>query len=109
LELIQIDIQGTVESQRASNARNNLRNQTVQVFETGSWDIKIATANVVHSFIVDKECAVRVLDGGVGREHSVVGLNDGSGDARSGVDGEFELGFLAIVGGETLEEEGTKA
>ncbi len=42
-------------------------------------------------------------------QNRVVGLDDGGGDARSWVDGEFELGFLAIVCRKTLEEERTKA
>ena len=45
----------------------------------------------------------------MGGENGVVGLDDGSGDAWGGVDGEFELGFLAVVCGETFEEEGAKA
>jgi hypothetical protein len=39
----------------------------------------------------------------------VVGFNDCGGDAGCGVDGEFELGFLAVVGGESLKKEGAKA
>jgi len=45
---------------------------------------------------------VRAQDG-------IVGLDDGSGDAGCGVDGEFKLGFLAIIGGQTLKEKGAKA
>jgi len=44
----------------------------------------------------------------VSAQDSVVGLNDGGGDTRSWVDRKFELGFLAVVCGETLEEERTK-
>jgi hypothetical protein len=46
-----------------------------------------------------------VLEEGVGGEDGVVWLNDGSGDLGRGVDGEAELGFLAVVDGESLEEE----
>jgi len=49
-----------------------------------------------------------VLKEGVGGEHGVVGLNDGGGDLRRGVDGEAELGLLAVVDGESLEEEGAE-
>ena len=45
----------------------------------------------------------------MGRENSIVRLDDGGGDTGSGVDGEFELGFLAIVGGETFKEERAEA
>jgi len=44
----------------------------------------------------------------VGGEHGVVGLNDGGGDLGGGVDGEAELGLLAVVDGESLEEERTE-
>jgi len=46
-----------------------------------------------------------VLEESVGAEHGVVGLNNGGGDLGRGVDSEAELGLLAVVDGETLEEE----
>jgi hypothetical protein len=49
-----------------------------------------------------------VLEEGVGGEHGVVRLNDGGGDLGGGVDGETELGLLAVVDGESLEEERTE-
>ena len=49
-----------------------------------------------------------MLEEGVGGEHGVVGLNDGSGDLGRRIDGETELGLLAVVDGESLEEEGTE-
>jgi hypothetical protein len=45
----------------------------------------------------------------VGRKDGIVWLDDGSRDARSGIDGKLELALLAVVGRETLEEERTKA
>jgi hypothetical protein len=78
------------------------------VLVVGSGDIQAATANVVNRLVVDKERAVGVLDGAVGREDSVVGLNDGGGDARSRVDGELELALLAVVGGKALKEKSTE-
>jgi hypothetical protein len=44
---------------------------------------------------------VRTQDG-------IVRLNHGSGDAGCGVDGELKLGFLAIIGRETLKKERAK-
>jgi hypothetical protein len=49
-----------------------------------------------------------VLEEGVGREDGVVWLNDGGGDLGRGVNGEAELGFLAVVNGKSLEEEGAE-
>ena len=46
-----------------------------------------------------------MLQGGVGGQDRVVWLNHGSGDLRSGVDRELELGLLAVVNGQPLHEE----
>jgi hypothetical protein len=78
------------------------------VLERRSWDIEVSTADIVHSFVVDQEGAVGVLDRGVGGENSVIWLDDGCRNTRTRVHREFQLGFLAIVGGEALEEERTK-
>ena len=75
----------------------------------GPRDVQAATADVVNRLVIDKERAVGVLDGAVGREDSVVGLNDGGRNARSRVDGELELALLAVVGGKALKEESTEA
>ncbi len=45
----------------------------------------------------------------MGRENSVVGLDNGGGDTRRRVDGKLQLGLLSIVGGQALEEESTEA
>ena len=55
------------------------------------------------------EGAIRVLEGGVGRQDGVVRLNDGVGHRGRGVHAELELGLLAIVGGKALEDESTEA
>ncbi len=39
----------------------------------------------------------------------IIGLDNGSRYAGCGIDGKLELGFLAIVGGKALEEQGPKA
>ena len=54
------------------------------------------------------ERAVGVLKSRVGRQNGVVGLDDRAGQLRRGVHAELELGLLAVVGGEALEEEGTE-
>lgn len=75
----------------------------------GTRDIQIATADIVHCLIVDEESAIGVLNGAVGRKNSVVRLNNGGGHTRSWVDGELQLGLLAVVGGEALEEKCAEA
>lgn len=109
LELVEIDVKGTIETERRSNGRNDLGDQTVKVLVAGAGNIQIPAADIVNSLVINQECAVRVLDGAVGGKDGVVGLNDGSRNPRSGVDSEFELALLAVVGRQTLEEESTEA
>jgi hypothetical protein len=109
LELIQIDIQGAVESQRGGDRADNLSDQTVEVFKRGAGNIKVATANIVDGLVVNKERAVRVLDGAVCGEDRVVGLDNGSGDQGGRVDGKLELRLFAIIGAQALEEERTES
>ena len=71
-------------------------------------DVEVAVADVIDGLIVDEESAVGVLNGAVGGENGVVGLNDGGRDTRSRVDSKLELGLLAVVGGEALKEERTE-
>jgi hypothetical protein len=50
-----------------------------------------------------------VLQGGVSGQDRVVGLDHGSGHLRSRVDGELQLGLLAIIHRETLHQQGRKS
>merc|ERR1719408_561636 len=59
--------------------------------------------------VVKHDSDVGVLQEGVGGEHGVVRLHDGGGHLRGGVAAEGELGLLAVVDGETLQEEGAEA
>ena len=108
LELVQIDVKSTVETQAGGDGADNLGNQAVEVLIVGTRNVQVATADIVDSLVVNKERAVGVLDGAMSRENGVVGLDDGGGNAGSRVHGEFQLALLAVVGGETLKEEGTE-
>jgi hypothetical protein len=44
----------------------------------------------------------------MGSKDRIVGLDYGVGESRSRVDTELQLGLLAVVGRETLKNEGTK-
>lgn len=109
LELGQIDIQGTVETETGGNGTDDLSNQTVQVLITRAGNIQLTMANVIDGLIVNKESAIGVLNGAVGGQDGVVGLDHSSGYAGGRVNGELQLGFLAVFGSETLEQESTKA
>merc|ERR1711965_37509 len=105
LELSEIHIESTIEPERSSDGGHNLSNETIQVGVRWSLDVQVATADVVDGFVVDHESAVRVLQGGVCCQDGVVRLNDSSGYLRSRVDGELQLGLLAVVNRKTLHQE----
>jgi hypothetical protein len=108
LELVQIDVKGTIETKGSSDGGNDLSDQTVQVGVGGTLNVQVATANIIDSFVVNHESNIRVLKSGVSSQDGVVGLNNCGGDLRSGVDREFKLGLLAIVDRQTLKEQSTE-
>lgn len=109
LELVEVDVQGTVKAQAGRDRADNLSNQTVKMLVRGTGDIEVPLANIVDSLVIDEECAVGVLDGRVSAENGIVRFDDGVADAGSRVDGELELGLLAVVVSEPLEEESTES
>jgi len=68
LEFGQIDIQRTIEAKGSRNGRDHLSNQSVKIDIGGSFDIKIATANIVDRFIINHESTIGVFEGGMGRQ-----------------------------------------
>lgn len=109
LELVQIDVEGTVEAEGRGDGRDNLSDQAVQVLVTRPGNVQIPAADVIHSLVINQEGAVRVLDGAVGAKNSVVGFDDSSRNTGGRVNGELELALLGIVGREALQEESTEA
>ena len=108
LELSNIDVKGTVESEGGSQGGDNLRDESVQVGVGWSLDIEVSSADIVNGLVVEHDGDISVLEEGVGGENGVVWLNNGGGDLWGWVDGETELGLLAVVDGKSLEEERTK-
>ena len=53
LELVQIDVKGTIETKGSSNGRDNLGNHAVKVGEARLRDVKLPLANVVNGLIVN--------------------------------------------------------
>jgi hypothetical protein len=78
----------------------------VLVVRTG--DVQAATADIVDSFIVDKEGTVRVLNCAVGGENCIIGFYDRGRHTRRRVHGELKLALLAVVGRKALEEQSTE-
>ena len=108
LELGHIDVEGTIESEGGSEGGDNLRDESVEVGVGGSLNIEVSSADIVDGLVVEHDGDIGVLEEGVSGEDGVVWLNNGGGDLRGWVDGETELGLLAVIDGESLEEERSK-
>jgi hypothetical protein len=109
LELGDIDVQGTVESEGGSQGGDDLSDQSVEVGVGWSLNVEVSSADVIDGLVVKHDGDISVLEEGVGGQNGVVWLNDGSGDLRRWVDGEAELGLLSVIDGESLEEEGSES
>ena len=108
LELSHINVKGTIESEGGSEGGDNLRDESVEVGVGGSLNIEVSSADIVDGLVVEHDGDIGVLEEGVSGEDGVVWLNNGGGDLRGWVDGETELGLLAVIDGESLEEERSK-
>jgi len=108
LEFSNIDVEGTIESQRGSQRGDDLSNESVQVGVSGSLDIELSSADIVDGFIVEHDSHISVLKKRVSGQHGVVWLNDSSGDLWGWVDGESELGLLAVIDGQSFQKEGSQ-
>ena len=97
LELSNINVQGTIESEGGSQRGDNLGNESVQVGVGGSFNIQVSSADIVDSFVIEHDCDISVLQEGVSGEHRVVWFYYSSGDLRGWIDGESELGFLSVI------------
>jgi len=105
LELGQVDVEGTVETQRGRDGRDDLTDETVQIGVSWAFDVQITTANVVDGFIIDHESTVRVFQSCVRGQNRIVRFYDGRRNLRSWVDGKFKFRFLAIVNRQSLHQQ----
>jgi hypothetical protein len=78
LELSNIDIQGSVESQRSSQRRDNLGNKSIKVSMGWSFDIQVSSADIINGLIVQHDGNVSVLQKGVSGQDGIVRLNNSS-------------------------------
>jgi len=109
LELCQINVQSTVEPQGGGDGGNDLTDQPVQVGVGWSFDVEVSSADIVDSFVIDHESAVGVLQSGMGGEDGVVWLDNSGGNLWGWVDGKFQLGFFAVVDGESFHQKGSES
>ena len=64
--------------------------------------------HIVQSLVIKVEDAIGVLQQRVRRKHVVVRLHHGSGHLRSRSDGEGQLGLVALVHRQALQQERSK-
>jgi len=77
LEFIEINVQSPIKSERCRYGGDNLPYKPVEVGVGRPIDVKIPAANVVDGLVVDHEGAVRVFEGGVRGQNTIVRLHDG--------------------------------
>ena len=108
LELGDVHVERAVESEGGGKGGDDLPDEPVKVGVRGALDVQGPAADVVDGFVVEHDGDVGVLQEGVGGQHGVVGFNNRGGDLGGGVDREPELGLLAVVDGQALQEEGAE-
>ena len=108
LELVEVDVEGTIEAEGCGDGGNNLGDQAVEVLVVWTLQSEVTSADVVNGLVVNHERTVGVLKGGVGGEDRVVWLDDGGSGLWGWVDTELELGLLAVVDREALHQEGSE-
>ena len=109
LEFCQINIQGPIKSEGSSDGRHNLANKAVKVGVGWALNVEVSTTDVIDGLIVYHEGTIRVLQGGVGGEDGIVGLNHSSGNLGGWVNGELQLGLLSVIHREPLHQQGGEA
>ena len=108
LELSDIDVKGTIESEGGGQGGDNLSDESVEVGVGWSLNIEGSSADIVDGLVVEHDGDISVLEERVGGQDGVVWLNNSGGDLWGWVDGETELGLLTVIDGESLKEERTE-
>merc|ERR1719183_919502 len=88
--------------------RRDLCDDAVQVGVRRALDVKATAAHVVDGLVVQAEGHISVLQQGVGGKDVIVRFHDSSGNLRGRGNGVSQLGLLAIVDRQTLQQKGTK-
>ena len=79
----------TSKSERSSNGRHDLTDQTVQIGVSWSLNVQILLADIINCFVVKEKTASGMLKCRVSGMDSVVWLDYCSANLRSGVDCEL--------------------
>ena len=93
----QINIQGSITSQRSSDGGHDLANKAVKVSAGWVFITEVSMTDVIDGLIVNHEGTIRVLEDGVSGEDGVIGLNYSCGNLGGCVNEELQLGRLAVI------------
>ncbi len=74
-----------------------LRDQSVKIGVCGALNVKGAPADIIDCLIIKQHSNISVLQNGVGREDTIVGLNNRGRNLWRGIHSEPKLRLLAIV------------
>jgi len=108
LELSDIDVQRTVETEGSGQGGDNLSNQSVQVGVGRTLDIQVTTADIVESLVIDLVGDIGVFQERVDTQDGVVRFDNGGSDLRAAPDGEGDLGLLTVIDGKTFHHQATE-
>ena len=61
LELSNVDVEGSVKSQRGSQRGDDLSNESVQVGVGWSLNVEVSSADIIDGFVVKHDCNIGVL------------------------------------------------
>merc|ERR1719149_116797 len=108
LELCDVDIESSIETQRGSQRGDDLRQESVQVGVSGTFNVQVATADVIERLVVVHDGDICMLQQRVHAQNCVVWLDDCCGHLWAGPHGETQLGLLAVINRKTLQHEAAK-
>jgi len=103
LELGDVDVKGTIESERSRQRRHNLGSQAVEISVSRALNVKVAAAYVVKGLVIETESAISVLKKGMCGQHVIVRLDHSSCYLRCRRDSERQLGLSSVIDGKALQ------
>merc|ERR1719199_1368595 len=106
---LRFDVQLTVEAERGGHGGHGLGHDAVDVAVSRALDLEVALEDLVEGLVVEDQGHLGVVEQQVGREETVVGLDDDEREVGRRVDLEADLGLLAVVDREALEDQATEA
>ena len=105
LELVDVNVQGTLETERGGQGGDDLGDKPVEVVVGGALNTEGVFADVVDGFVVQHESDISVLQKGVGGEDTVVRLDNTGGELWGRVDAEIQLALLSVVNRQSLQQQ----